>query len=122
MQENTRLRIAIQKSGRLSKESIELLSECGVKMHIHEQSLIAFSTNLPIDILRVRDDDIPGLIFDGVVDLGIIGENVLEENELERQSLGENPSYKLLKKLDFGYCRLSLALPQEKKISKFERF
>ncbi|MCW1331017.1 ATP phosphoribosyltransferase, partial [Campylobacter jejuni] len=52
--------------------------------------------------------------FDGVVDLGIIGENVLEENELERQSLGENPSYKLLKKLDFGYCRLSLALPQEK--------
>ena len=82
MQENTHLRIAIQKSGRLSKESMKLLSECGVKMHIHEHSLIAFSTNLPIDILRVRDDDIPGLIFDGVVDLGIIGENVLEEMNL----------------------------------------
>lgn len=122
MQENSRLRIAIQKSGRLSKESVELLNKCGIKMHIHEQSLIAFSTNLPIDILRVRDDDIPGLIFDGVVDLGIIGENVLEENELERKSLGEEANYKLLTKLDFGYCRLSLALPQEKKFDNLKDF
>lgn len=119
---NSRLRIAIQKSGRLSKESVELLNKCGIKMHIHEQSLIAFSTNLPIDILRVRDDDIPGLIFDGVVDLGIIGENVLEENELERKSLGEEANYKLLTKLDFGYCRLSLALPQEKKFDNLKDF
>ncbi|EAI9665104.1 ATP phosphoribosyltransferase, partial [Campylobacter coli] len=86
------------------------------------QSLIAFSTNLPIDILRVRDDDIPGLIFDGIVDLGIIGENVLEENELERKSLGEEANYKLLTKLDFGYCRLSLALPQEKKFDNLKDF
>lgn len=122
MQENTRLRIAIQKSGRLSKESIELLSECGVKMHIHEQSLIAFSTNLPIDILRVRDDDIPGLIFDGVVDLGIIGENVLEEHALEREAQKESVEFKLLKKLDFGYCRLSLALPQNKEFKDIKDF
>lgn len=117
-----RLRIAIQKSGRLSKESLELLLRCGVKMHIHEQSLIAFSTNLPLDILRVRDDDIPGLIFDGVVDLGIVGKNVLEENELERKSLGEKPDFKLLKELDFGYCRLSLALPQDRKFKDLKDF
>ncbi|MFQ6342190.1 ATP phosphoribosyltransferase [Campylobacter sp. VTCC 70190] len=122
MQENTRLRIAIQKSGRLSKESLELLLRCGVKMHIHEQSLIAFSTNLPLDILRVRDDDIPGLIFDGVVDLGIVGKNVLEENELERKSLGEKPDFKLLKELDFGYCRLSLALPQDREFKDLKDF
>lgn len=117
-----RLRIAIQKSGRLSKESLELLLKCGVKMHIHEQSLIAFSTNLPLDILRVRDDDIPGLIFDGVVDLGIVGKNVLEENELERKSLGEKPDFKLLKELDFGYCRLSLALPQDREFKDLKDF
>ncbi|KAA6225163.1 MULTISPECIES: ATP phosphoribosyltransferase [unclassified Campylobacter] len=122
MLNNSRLRIAIQKSGRLSKESIELLRACGVKMHIHEQSLIAVSTNLAIDIFRVRDDDIPGLIFDGVVDLGIIGENVLEENELERKSLGENIQYKNLKKLDFGYCRLSLALPVNAKFESIKDF
>lgn len=108
-----RLRIAIQKSGRLSKDCVDLLQACGVKFHIHEQSLIAFSTNLPIDLLRVRDDDIPGLVFDGVVDLGIIGENVLEENALERKELGEKAEFVMLKKLDFGGCRLSLALSED---------
>lgn len=122
MQRNSRLRIAIQKSGRLSKESTQLLKDCGIKMHIHEQNLIAFSTNFPIDILRVRDDDIPGLIFDGIVDLGIIGENVLEESELERKSLGEKASFKLLKKLDFGHCRLCLALPQDVKFRDLKDF
>ncbi|ARJ55840.1 ATP phosphoribosyltransferase [Campylobacter cuniculorum] len=122
MQNNSRLRIAIQKSGRLSKESLQLLKDCGIKMHIHEQNLIAFSTNFPIDILRVRDDDIPGLVFDGIVDLGIIGENVLEENELERKSLGEKAYFKLLKKLDFGYCRLCLALPHDAQFENLKDF
>ena len=122
MQNNSRLRIAIQKSGRLSKESLQLLKDCGIKMHIHEQNLIAFSTNFPIDILRVRDDDIPGLVFDGIVDLGIIGENVLEENELERKSLGEKACFKLLKKLDFGYCRLCLALPHDAQFENLKDF
>ncbi|EJC0906651.1 ATP phosphoribosyltransferase [Campylobacter upsaliensis] len=117
-----RLRIAIQKSGRLSKESLELLAKCGVKMHIHEQSLIACSTNLALDVLRVRDDDIPGLVFDGVVDLGIIGENVLEEHALEREAQKESIEFKLLKKLDFGYCRLSLALPQNKEFKDIKDF
>jgi ATP phosphoribosyltransferase len=64
---------------------------------------------MPIDILRVRDDDIPGLVMDGVVDLGIIGENVLEEELLNRRAQGEDPRYFTLRRLDFGGCRLSLA-------------
>lgn len=59
MSNNSRLRIAMQKSGRLSKESQELLKQCGVKINWNEQRLIAYSENMPIDILRVRDDDIP---------------------------------------------------------------
>lgn len=105
-----RLRIAVQKSGRLSKDCEGLLKACGAHFHIHEQSLIAFATNLPLDLLRVRDDDIPGLVFDGVVDLGIVGENVLEEHALARAESGENAEFTMLKKLDFGSCRLSLAV------------
>lgn len=66
---------------------------------------------MPIDILRVRDDDIPGLVMDGVVDLGIIGENVLEEELLTRRAQGEDPRYFTLRRLDFGGCRLSLTTP-----------
>lgn len=113
MLEKNRLRIAMQKSGRLSKESQELLKQCGVKINLNEQRLIAYAENLPIDILRVRDDDIPGLVFDGVVDLGIIGENVLEEEALRRLASGENANYQLLQRLDFGGCRLSIAVPQD---------
>lgn len=110
-----RLRIAMQKKGRLSQECSELLKQCGVKIIWNDQRLIAYSENMPIEILRVRDDDIPGLIFDGVVDLGIIGENVLEEVELGRLSAGENVAYKKLRQLDFGGCRLSLAIDRDKK-------
>ncbi|MBR9727082.1 ATP phosphoribosyltransferase [Shewanella intestini] len=113
MSESNRLRIAIQKSGRLSKESQKLLKGCGVKFTVNEQRLIAPSDNMPIDLLRVRDDDIPGLIMDGVVDLGIIGENVLEEEQIERQDTGKPAQYKKLRELDFGGCRLSLAVPNE---------
>lgn len=111
MLSKNRLRIAMQKSGRLSDGSRELLANCGVKINLHQQRLIAFAENMPIDILRVRDDDIPGLVMDGVVDLGIVGENVLEEELLSRRSKGENHQYKMLRKLDFGGCRLSLAAP-----------
>ena len=108
-----RLRIALQKKGRLSVDSAELLRRCGVKIHLAEQKLIACAENLPIDLLRVRDDDIPGLVFAGVVDLGIVGENVLEEEELARLSEGEACDYTRLCRLDFGHCRLSLAVPQD---------
>lgn len=109
MLDKTRLRIAMQKSGRLSDDCHELLSRCGIKINLQQQRLIAFAENMPIDILRVRDDDIPGLVMDGVVDLGIIGENVLEEELLSRRAQGEDPGYFTLRRLDFGGCRLSLA-------------
>jgi len=111
MLDKTRLRIAIQKSGRLSEDSRELLARCGIKINLQQQRLIAYAENMPIDILRVRDDDITGLVMDGVVDLGIIGENVLEEELLSRQAQGQNPRYFTLRRLDFGTCRLSLAAP-----------
>ncbi|MGY0152055.1 ATP phosphoribosyltransferase [Edwardsiella tarda] len=111
MLDKTRLRIAMQKSGRLSEDSQALLARCGIKINLHQPRLIAFAENMPIDILRVRDDDIPGLVMDGVVDLGIIGENVLEEELLSRRAQGEDPRYSLLRRLDFGACRLSLAMP-----------
>ncbi|MBO2620586.1 ATP phosphoribosyltransferase [Shewanella algae] len=110
---SNRLRIAIQKSGRLSKESQQLLKNCGVKFTVNEQRLIAHADNMPLDLLRVRDDDIPGLVMDGVVDLGIIGENVLEEEQIERQTLGKPSACNKLRELDFGACRLSLAVPSE---------
>ena len=113
MLDNTRLRIAMQKSGRLSDESRELLTRCGIKINLQQQRLIAFAENMPIDILRVRDDDIPGLVMDGVVDLGIIGENVLEEEVLTRRAQGEDPQLSILRRLDFGGCRLSLAMPAD---------
>ncbi|MCP1340571.1 ATP phosphoribosyltransferase [Idiomarina sp. M1R2S28] len=108
-----RLTIAIQKSGRLSKESMALLNACGVKFSVNEARLIAHSTSHPIDLLRVRDDDIPGLVMDGVVDLGLVGENVLEEARLERIATDSVAAYQPLRGLEFGQCRLSLAVPRE---------
>ncbi|CAL4042307.1 ATP phosphoribosyltransferase [Buchnera aphidicola] len=111
MLSNNRLRIAMQKSGRLSDDSRKLLTRCGLKINLNQQRLIAFAENMPIDVMRVRDDDIPGLIMDEVVDLGIVGENVLEEELLSRQAQSVNGFYTILKRLDFGVCRLSLAIP-----------
>ena len=109
--ESKRLRIAMQKSGRLSKDSQALLKSCGLKINLREDRLIAHVENMPIDILRVRDDDIPGLVFDGIVDLGITGENVLQEELLKRRSLEQPCAFTTLRQLDFGGCRLSLAAP-----------
>ncbi|MCW9709899.1 ATP phosphoribosyltransferase [Avibacterium sp. 21-586] len=118
----TRLRIALQKKGRLSKDCADLLKQCGVKINWNEQRLIAYAENMPIEILRVRDDDIPGLIFDGIVDLGIIGENVLEEEELGRLATGEGVAYKKLRTLDFGDCRLSLAIDRDRTYNGVQDF
>ncbi|UXN37291.1 ATP phosphoribosyltransferase [Avibacterium paragallinarum] len=122
MANTTRLRIALQKKGRLSKDCAELLKQCGVKINWNEQRLIAYAENMPIEILRVRDDDIPGLIFDGIVDLGIIGENVLEEEELSRLATGESVAYKKLRTLDFGGCRLSLAIDRDRTYNGVQDF
>ncbi|MCL7709642.1 ATP phosphoribosyltransferase [Actinobacillus pleuropneumoniae] len=122
MTTTNRLRIALQKKGRLSKDCNELLKQCGVKINWNEQRLIAYAENMPIEILRVRDDDIPGLIFEGVVDLGIIGENVLEEEELGRLARGEKIEYKKLRTLDFGGCRLSLAIDRDRTYNGVQDF
>ena len=115
MGDSKRLRIAVQKSGRLSDDSIALLKAIGIKLYIRDRLLIAHSTNEHIDLLRVRDDDIPGLVMDGIVDLGFIGENELEEKMLERQAAGKASDFEVLRRLDYGGCRLSIAVPQEMK-------
>ncbi|MCG6282643.1 ATP phosphoribosyltransferase, partial [Vibrio diabolicus] len=73
------------------------------------------SLNMPIDLLLVRDDDIPGLIMDGVVDLGFVGENVLEEARLDRVALNQASEFVSLRRMDFGGCRLSIAIDKEER-------
>ncbi len=107
------LRIAIQKKGRLSDQSVSLLRSCGVKIDLNTQRLIAHCKNMPIDILRVRDDDIPGLVMNGMVDLGFIGQNVLEEERMSRHSDNEPTAHKVVKKLNFGDCRFSIAVAND---------
>lgn len=112
-----RLRLAIQKSGRLSTDSLDLLNRCGVKVKAPKEKLLLHADNFPIDILFVRDDDIPQLVMDGVSDLGIVGQNVLEETMLERRNAGNGHAYTTDRVLDFGGCRLAIALPEERPYS-----
>jgi ATP phosphoribosyltransferase len=109
-----RLRIALQKSGRLSTDSLDLLARCGIKVKTPKEKLMLHAENFPVDVLFVRDDDIPQLVMDGVCDLGIVGTNVLEESALERRTAGSGHAYSVERKLDFGGCRLALALPEER--------
>lgn len=97
------LRIAIQKSGRLSDDSLKLIRECGISFISSSLKLKTESTNFPLEILFLRDDDIPGYVADGVADIGIVGENVLVEEG--KQELAVEP-------LGFSKCRLSLAVPK----------
>ena len=113
MSTTNRLRIAVQKKGRLSEQAEKLLKRCGVKLSLRDNNLIAHATNMELDLLRVRSDDIPGLVMDGVVDLGIVGQNVLEEKAMSRQQSGLPAQYNELTPLNFGGCRLSLAVPEE---------
>lgn len=113
MRHNDRLKIAIQKSGRLNEGSLALLNAIGIELQIRDRLLIAHAINQPIDLLRVRDDDIPGLVMEGVVDLGFVGENELEEQMLARQVVGKSHEYKTLRRLNYGACRLSIAVPEE---------
>jgi len=109
-----RLRLAIQKSGRLSTDSLDLLNRCGIKVKAPKEKLLLHSENFPIDILFVRDDDIPQLVMDGVCDLGIVGNNVLLETTLERRSAGNGHAYQIERDLQFGGCRLAIAIPEER--------
>jgi len=112
-----RLRLAVQKSGRLSTDSLELLASCGIRVKSPKERLLLHADNFPIDILFVRDDDIPQLVMDGVCDLGIVGNNVLQETALERRNAGSGHAYAVERKLDFGGCRLAIALPEERPYS-----
>jgi ATP phosphoribosyltransferase len=109
-----RLRLAVQKSGRLSTDSLELLASCGIRVKSPKERLVLHADNFPIDVLFVRDDDIPQLVMDGVCDLGIVGTNVLEEAALERRVNGAAGGYFVERPLDFGGCRLAIALPEER--------
>jgi ATP phosphoribosyltransferase len=108
-----RLRIAVQKSGRLADASQELLARCGLKFRQSRDKLFCFGESLPIDLLLVRDDDIPGLIAQGVCDLGIVGRNVLGEQIVAARVRAEAQPARELCALGFGTCRLSIALPQD---------
>lgn len=113
MTTETRLRIAMQKSGRLSDDTQALFKRCGLKINVTDRRLLAHVANMPIDIMRVRSSDIPGLIMDGVCDLGIVGDNTLEEEELARALIGSKNEYIRTTPLDFGGCRFSIAMPEE---------
>ncbi len=97
------LKIAVQKSGRLYDDSIRLLKECGIELNNGNKQLKAAAFNFPIEVFFLRDDDIPQYVYDGVADIGIVGENVLLEKEKDID---------LVYRLGFGKCRLSIAIPK----------
>ena len=108
-----RLRIAIQKNGRLSEPARALLGSCGLSWRESPDKLFCYGDNAPVDLLLVRDDDIPGLIDSGLCDLGIVGRNVLVEQASERDETGKPANFREWRALGFGGCRLSLAVPNE---------
>jgi ATP phosphoribosyltransferase len=103
----TCLRLALQKKGRLAKESLNLLQHCGLKFRLKDNALLAHVDNFPIDLLFVRDNDIPTLIFDGLCDAGIVGENIL----LEAALATPDKRYKTILALGSCRCRLAIAVP-----------
>jgi ATP phosphoribosyltransferase len=106
--DDTRLHIAIQKSGRLSDQSRGLLRDAGLRIQNGKNELTARVENFPADLMFVRDDDIPTFVSDGVCEYGIVGENVLREF-----ALGEaEPRFEVLASLGFGRCTLKLAAPE----------
>ena len=113
-QSGPRIRIAIQKSGRLSERSLSLLQNCGLKFARSKDKLFWFGKDFPVDLLLVRDDDIPRMLLDGVCELGIVGENIAQEVMLGRNG---GTGLNQLRKLKFGGCRLSLAVPENSNVS-----
>lgn len=99
----TVLRLAIQKSGRLSEDSLQLIKECGIDYNKSDNKLTSKAFNFPIEFLFLRDDDIPGYVADGVADIGIVGENVFVEKAQKAE---------VVEKLGFSKCRLSIAVPK----------
>jgi ATP phosphoribosyltransferase len=106
------LKIAIQKSGRLNEKSVELLKNCGLNFENYKSSLISPVSNFPLEILFLRDDDIPEYVQDGIADLGIVGENVIEETEVD---------VTYLQRLGFGKCSLKIAVPNNNSITELNQ-
>lgn len=97
------LRIAVQSKGRLNEDTMTLLQEAGIKVSSSKRTLLVQSVNFPVEILFLRDDDIPQTVADGVADLGIVGENEFVERDEDAA---------IIKRLGFSKCRLSLAIPK----------
>lgn len=98
------LRIAVQAKGRLHDDTMELLKEAGIKLRSLKRTLLVQSTNFPVEVLYLRDDDIPQSVANGVADIGIVGENEFNEKKQKTQ---------IIKRLGFSKCRLSLAIPRD---------
>lgn len=109
--ECNKLRLAIQKSGRLHDDSMKLLKECGIDISNGVNKLKAEATNFPIEVFFLRDDDIPQYVEDGVADIGFVGENVIFE---------KNKQVAIAEKLGFGKCRLSIAIPKGQEYPSFQ--
>lgn len=107
-----RIKIAVQKAGRLSERSLDLLERCGLKFTQSKDQLFCYGENLPVDVLLVRDDDIPGLVSDDICDLGLVGLNTVQEKRLGMQAEGKEACFDQVYALDFGHCRLSIAAPE----------
>ena len=110
MDSEKRLKIAIQKSGRLADMSLQLLEKCGIQLSKSRDQLLCRSQNFPLDVFLVRDDDIPAFLATDVCQLGVLGQNVLRE----KQAIGNGKFAGLKEELPLGYgrCRLSIAVPQ----------
>lgn len=109
----SKLKIAIQKSGRLSEKSLELLKECGIKLSNGDRKLKTEAKNFPIEVLFLRDDDIPQYVEQGVADIGILGENEVWEKQKDVTTV---------EKLGFANCKLSLAIPRDEKYTGLTYF
>lgn len=105
------LKIAIQKSGRLHDDSIKILRESGIELSNGLNKLRAEAFNFPLEVLFLRDDDIPQYIEDGVADAGIVGENIIHET---------GKKIRLVEKLQFGKCRLSIAVPKNEEFNSIK--
>jgi ATP phosphoribosyltransferase len=112
MTTDSRIKIAVQKSGRLTEHSLDLLVRCGLSYSRGKDQLICYGENMPVDVLLVRDDDIPRLVQEDICDLGIVGLNIIEERRLEIVQQGETELFTEVGRLDFGQCRLSFGLPE----------
>lgn len=106
---NKNLKLAIQKQGRLTDETLEFLRKSGLEFESYKQRLFSSCRNFPLEILYVRDDDIPDYVASGTVDLGILGQNILNE---------ERPKVKKLLNLRYGFCSLIVAVPKESAVQK----